>query len=239
MLGAVKRLEKCVLEEEQAERVARIVDVYTQRRAATSHGPDTVLMAEVIDVEAENSILLGEEDFTPLKFFSRSEDNDLGDEVDYDSDSQKGISVGSPCSLQLAFSSPLSLDRDLSACMAFLRNSPVKKSIESSLNLAGAGELKEACEKEREGTSHAQDQAAQVRSDSVVPFSVAPLLPSTGKEGNEAHPPIRKVRGLTPPAPEAEGENSPQSEAECDPELELLLLKTVRQDGNSEKKSRV
>jgi hypothetical protein len=105
--------------------------------------------------------------------------------------------------------------------MALLRNSPVKKSTESSLNLAGAGELNEACEKEREGTSHAQ--AAQVGSDSVVPFSVASLLPSTGKEGNEAHPPIRKVRGLTSPAPEAEGENSPQSEAECDPELELLL----------------
>ena len=31
MLGAVKRLEKRVLKGEQAERVARIVDVYTQR----------------------------------------------------------------------------------------------------------------------------------------------------------------------------------------------------------------
>ncbi len=54
--------------------------------------------------------------------------------------------------------------------------------------------LKDAGEKEREGTSHVQDQAAQVGSDSVVSFSAAPLLPSTGKETNEAHPPIRKVR---------------------------------------------
>ncbi len=59
MLGAVKRLEKGVLEGEQAERVARIVDVYTERRAVTSHGSDIVPIAEVIDVEAEDSILLG------------------------------------------------------------------------------------------------------------------------------------------------------------------------------------
>jgi hypothetical protein len=68
-------------------------------------------------VEAEDSTLLGEEDFAPLKFFSRSENNYLGDEVDYDTDSQKGISVGSPFSLQLAFSSPLSLDKDISFSM--------------------------------------------------------------------------------------------------------------------------
>ncbi len=109
-----------VLEGEQAERVAGIVDVYTQRRAATSHSSVTVPIAEMIDVEAEDSILLGEEYFTPLEFFSRSEDIYLGDEVDYDTDSQKNISVGSPCSLQVAFFSPLSLDKDLSACMALL-----------------------------------------------------------------------------------------------------------------------
>ncbi len=91
MLGSVKRLEKGVLEGEQAERVARIVDVYTQRRATTRHGSDIVPIAEVIDVEAEDSILLGADDFTPLKFLSRCEDNDHGDEVDYDTDSQKGI----------------------------------------------------------------------------------------------------------------------------------------------------
>ncbi len=92
---------------------------------ATSHVPENILIAEVIDVEAEDLSFIGEEAFTPLKFFFRSEDNDLGDEVDYDTGSQKGISVGSPFSLQLAFSSPLSLDKDLSACMALLRNSPL------------------------------------------------------------------------------------------------------------------
>ncbi len=95
-----------------------------QKRVATSHGLENILIVEVIDVEVDDATLLGEEDFTPLKFFSRSEDNDLDNEVDYDSDSQKGISVGSPFSLQLAFSSPLSLHKDLSACMALLRNSP-------------------------------------------------------------------------------------------------------------------
>jgi hypothetical protein len=105
--------------------------------------------------------LLGEEDFTPLKFFSRSEGDDLDNEVDYDSDSQKGISVGSPFSLQLAFSSPLSLDKDLSACMALLRNSPVKKSTESPLNFVGSGELQEEGNVEQDGTSHAQDEEGQ------------------------------------------------------------------------------
>ncbi len=75
----------------------------------------------------------------------------------------------------------------------------MKKITESSINFAGAGVLKDACEKEQEGTSHAQDQAAQVGSDSVVSFSAVPLLPSTGKESNETHPPIRKIRGLAPP----------------------------------------
>ena len=156
---------------------------------ATSHGQRNILIAEVIDVEAENSTVLGEEDFTPLKFFSCREDNDLGDEVDYDSsDSQKGISAGSPCSLQLAFSSPLSLDKNLSACMALLRNSPAKKDIYSPLNLTGAGETKEAGGKEQEGTSHAQNQAAKDGSESVVSLSSVSLLSCTGNEGNEAHP---------------------------------------------------
>ncbi len=145
--------------------------------------------------------------------------------MDYDSDCQKGVTVGSPCSLQLSFSSPLSLDKDLSACMALLRNSLVKKITESPFNFADAGMLKDACEKEQEGTSHAQDQAPQVGSDSVVSFSAAPLPPSTGKEKNETHPPIRAVRGLTPPNQEAEWENSPPSESVFDPEFELLLAR--------------
>ncbi len=89
MLEAVKRLEKCVHEEAQAGRIARIVEVNAEKRVVTSHGPENILIAEVIDVEAKNSTLLGEEDFTLLKFFSRSEDNDLGDEVDDDTDSQR------------------------------------------------------------------------------------------------------------------------------------------------------
>ncbi len=92
--------------------------------------------------------------------------------------------------------------------MALLRNYPVKKITESSFNFAGAGMLKNACEKEQEGTSHAQDQAAQVGSDGVVSFSAAPLLPSIGKERNEAHLPIRKIRGLTPPDQKAGEGNS-------------------------------
>jgi hypothetical protein len=60
MLGAVKkRLEKGVREREQEERVAKIVDVFSQRRAATSHGQENIPIAEVIDVEADDSILLG------------------------------------------------------------------------------------------------------------------------------------------------------------------------------------
>ncbi len=200
MLGAVKRLEKGVHEEAQAVRIARIVDVSTAKRVAASHGPVGVLIAEVIEVEAEGSTLLGEEDFSPLEFFSRSEDNDLGDEVDYDTDSQNGISVESPFSMQLAFSSPLSLDKDFSACMALLRN---------SLNFAGTGELHESGEKEQEGTtsSHAQDQVGQDQvilqmpngSDSGASFSALSLPIPAGKEMVEVHPPIRKVGGLTPP----------------------------------------
>ena len=55
MLGAVKRFEKCVHEQAQAERIARIVDVSTAKRVATSHGPAGVLIAEVIDVETDSS----------------------------------------------------------------------------------------------------------------------------------------------------------------------------------------
>ncbi len=198
MLGFVKRLEKSVLKQAQTGRIARIVDVSMAKRVTTSHGQENILIAEVIDVEAEDSALLGDEDFTPLKFFSRKGDSDCGDEVDYDSDSQREFLLDLLVSLQLAFSSPLSLDKDLSACMALLRNSPVKKNTDSTSNFLGARELKEAGGKEQEGTSHAQDQAAQERSDCVVPLPAASLLPCTGNEGNEAHPPIRKVRGLTP-----------------------------------------
>jgi hypothetical protein len=174
------------------------VDVSTAKKVTTSHGRVDILIAEVIDVEAENSTLFGEEDFTPLKFFSRREDSDCDDEVNYSSDSQKEVFVGSPSSLQLAFSSPLSLDKDLSACMALLRNSPVKKNTDSPPNFAGEGDEKEAGEKEQEGTSHAQDQTAQIESDGVVPLSSASLPPCRGNEGKETHPPIRRVRGLTP-----------------------------------------
>ncbi len=90
--------------------MVRIVDVSVAKKVTTSHGHENIEFAEVIDVEAEESPLLGEEDFTPLKFFSREGESDCEDEVNYDSDSQKGISAGSPCSLQLAFSSTLSLD---------------------------------------------------------------------------------------------------------------------------------
>jgi hypothetical protein len=140
MLGAVKRFEKRAHEQAQALMIARIVDISTANRVATSHGPVEVLVSEVIDVEADDSSApLGEDVFSPLRFFSRSEDKDLGDEVDYDSDSQKGTE--SPFAMQLAFSSPLTLDKDLSACMALLRNSPMTKNTESSLNFAGTGEV--------------------------------------------------------------------------------------------------
>jgi hypothetical protein len=98
MLGSVKRLEKSVQEQAQMGRMARIVDVSIAKRVTTSHGQGNIEIAEVIDVEADESALLGEEDFTPLKFFSREGDSDCDCEVDYDSDSQKGISAGSPCS---------------------------------------------------------------------------------------------------------------------------------------------
>ena len=39
---------------------------------ATSHVPENILIAEVIDVEAEDLSFIGEEAFTPLKFFFRS-----------------------------------------------------------------------------------------------------------------------------------------------------------------------
>ena len=150
MLGSVKRLEKSVLEQAQTKRMSKIVDVSVAKKVTTSHGQENCVIAEVIDVEAEESALLGEDDFTPLKFFSRKGDSECDIEVDYDSDSQKGISAGSPCSLQLAFSSTLSLDKDLSACMALLRNSPVKKDTDSTSNFIGVKESREAGGKEKE-----------------------------------------------------------------------------------------
>ena len=236
MLGSVKRLEKMVQEQAQAERIARIVEVSVAKQVATSPGQKNILIAEVIEVEADNSSVLGEEDFTPLKFFSRRDDNELGDEVDYDSDSQKGASVGSPCSLQLAFSSPLSLDKDLSACMALLRNSPSKKDIDSPPKLTGAEESKESGGKEQEGTSHAQDQASADGGESFVSVSSVSLLSFTGNEGNEAHPPIRKVRGLTPPTQDWEEQDLPLMDAEADRlfDLELGVLHKTRKQLRNE-----
>jgi hypothetical protein len=133
MLGAAERLEGRLRDlasqagagaKEKASHKEKekkiIVNVGLGKRAATSHGQGVVVNEEVIDVELEDFTLLGEDSFTPLKFFSRSDDDGLCD-VDYDTDSQKGISVGSPFSLQLAFSSPLSLDKDLSASWHCLR----------------------------------------------------------------------------------------------------------------------
>ena len=56
--------------------------------------------------------------------------------------------------------------------------------------------------KNQEGTSHAQNQAAKDGNENVVSPSYASPLPFTGKEGSEAHPPIRRVRGLSPPEQE-------------------------------------
>ncbi len=97
----------------------------------------------------------------------------------------------------------------------------MKKNTDSTSNLIGAGELKEVGEKEQEGTSHARDQAAQEGSDCVNFLSAASLLSCTGNEGNEAHPPIRKVRGLTPPVQESDEENFPLWDAESDQAFEL------------------
>ncbi len=93
--------------------------------------------------------------------------------------------------------------------------------------------------KEQLGTSHAQGKEDPERvlplgqdgSNGVALFPAISLPIPAGKEG-EQHPPIRKVRGLTSPAQETEGEHSPQSESDGDPELELLLAqnrKTKRQ----------
>jgi hypothetical protein len=104
--------------------------------------------------------------------------------------------------------------------MALLRNSPVKKDTDSTSNLIGAGESREAGGKKQEGTSHAQDQAAQEKSVGIVPLSATSPLPCTGIEAMETHPPIRKVRGLTPPIedvyPLMEAEEDKQLERECD-----------------------
>ena len=165
------------------------MDVGSGKRKTTSHGQGVVVNEEVIDVELEDFSLLGEDSFTSLKFFSRSEDDDLC-EVDYDTDSQKGISVGSPFSLQLAFSSPLSLDKDLSACMALLKNSPAKASSESLLNFRGDTSVQEQDIKEQLGTSHAQTKEDPDRvlpleqdgSNSVVIFPAISLSIPAGTE---------------------------------------------------------
>ena len=73
------------------------------------------------------------------------------------------------------------------------------------------------------GTSHAQNQAAKDGNESVVsPSSVSPL-PCIGNEGSEAHPPIRKVRGLTPPEQELEEISFPLMEAEEERLFDLQL----------------
>ena len=120
VLGSVKRLEKMVQEQAQAERIARIVEVSVAKQVATSPGQKNILIAEVIEVEADNSSVLGAE------------------------------------------------------------------------------ESKESGGKEQEGTSHAQDQASTDGGENFVSLSSVSLLSCTDNEGNEAHPPIRKVRGLTP-----------------------------------------
>ncbi len=63
------------------------------------------------------------------------------------------------------------------------------------------------------------------RSDSVVSFSAVSLPIPAGKEENEDHPPIRKVRGLTPPSESPEKTRSPSPElgTDSDPDCEKLL----------------
>jgi hypothetical protein len=113
--------------------------------------------------------------------------------------------------------------------MALLRNSP--------LNFAGAGESQEAGKMEQEGTSHAQNQEGQEHvtlqkpdeGDSVVSFPVVSLPIPAGKEENEVHPPIRKVRGLTPPGKSPEETRSPSNlGTDPDPDFEKFFqrLKT-------------
>ncbi len=114
----------------------------------------------------------------------------------------------------------------------------MKKSTDPPPNFAGAGDMMEAGGKEQEGTSHAQDQTAQIGSDCVASLSAAPLLPCTGNEGNEAHPPIRRVRGLTPPPQMIDGEDSSQSEHMSTRSLSLYSIKIGRQGGSSETRSK-
>ncbi len=116
----------------------------------------------------------------------------------------------------------------------------MKKDTDSTSNLIGAGELKEAGGKEQEGTSHAQVQAAaQERSNCIVSPLAAFLPPCTGKEGDEAHPPIRKVRGLTPPRQEESDGDFPLWDDEIDKEIELKLAlrKRTRQQLQEENKT--
>ncbi len=109
----------------------------------------------------------------------------------------------------------------------------MKKNTESPLNFAGAGESQEAGKKDQEGTSHTQDQEGQGHvilqkpdgSDSVAFFPVVSLPIPAGKEENEVHPPIRRVRGLTPPgkSPEETRPPSPKLDTDSDPDLEKFL----------------
>jgi hypothetical protein len=121
-------------------------------------------------------------------FLAQSTCIDPDDEVDYSSDSQKGNSVGSPFSLQLAFSSPLSSDKDLSACVALLRNSPVKARTESPLSLTEGDESLqeegsvEADKVERLGASHVQgneenpERELPLKQDGIVLFLILLLF---------------------------------------------------------------
>jgi hypothetical protein len=67
----------------------------------------------------------------------------------------------------------------------------------------------------------------QHKKEAIVLFlpPAVSLLPCTGNGGNEAHPPIRKVRGLTPPMQEADEDNFPLWDTDHDKELEITLSK--------------
>lgn len=114
----------------------------------------------------------------------------------------------------------------------------MKMSSESPLNFTGAEKMQEAGKMEQEGTSHAQDQGKEVHvilqrpdgSDSVVPFSAVSLPIPAGKEESEAHPPIRSVRGFTPPgkSPEETRSPSPELGTDSDPDFEKLFQRLRR-----------
>ncbi len=74
---------------------------------------------------------------------------------------------------------------------------------------------------EQEGTSHAQQPNGN---ESVVSFSAASFSIPAGTEDDNAHPPIRKVRGLTPPgkSPQKYRSPSPDLLEDSDPDFERL-----------------